>query len=839
MFARHVGLAPHVGLVRAWGIAVASRGRAAVLERGFARIAIGLGFLAWSCLLLAELGWLSGGTLLVATIGACALGCRLQLGGAGSSKSPGSAEWLSVGGLLLLLAVAVALFPAWETVLWAGDSTVYLAFAERIADSGGLLFEDALLGAIPVTVRRDVFRNRTPLDTTGAHARFPGGFLIPDIRRAEVTAGFSPLFPVLLAAAALAPGDGMFLVAPAFAVLALVAVFLLGRRLGDGRSGALAAAIAAVCLPQLWYARFSVPEMVAQLFFLAGVLLLLLARDHRAGFRVFALAGGCLLGLAAMAKVDLAVLGSVSLVAFAGWALASRGRFPRVLGWLLAGFSAVLAHLLVHYAFFPSHYADYVARRVEAALPWRGVGPGMLDLGGAATLVAIGLVAGLAVLAAVVRLRGARFPAGWRATGIVVLLGSVAAYLCVYFGSTEYRGMDAVRWLGSYLSWPVLGLALVGTAGTLRRSTRAWRMALLPIAALVVCAHYLYDPLAGGEPLWDVRRFVPVVVPAVAVLAAVAAVELVDRLPSRARAWGFGAASVAIIAAVGASSLPLLGLRAWAGASEATSRLARLFPEDAVVLVGPGLAGTHVATSLAYREGVDAVQIQAGAAGKAEGLDPLVRHLRSEGRPIYLLLEGERFSPFVPTIRLRPVHRGELAVTTLGTAAEGEPIGPVDRAVAVDVYRAAPRPPGPRIAIDVGDPTDDLVFGLSGFHAAEREAGGVRTFRWTGPTASLQVPAFVAARLWLAAPRLPGLARPEVSVAVNGEVVLAALRLPDIPVRVDIPAPPRDSVGPVEIAIASDSFVPREHGVSSDSRALGVQLFGVELEIGSTGSRLP
>ena len=76
----------------------------------------------------------------------------------------------------------------------------------------------ALLRPLLPADRAELFLNRVPLDTTGQFARFPGGFLIPDITDPTVTAGFSPLFPVLTALGhALAGPQGALVVASLFA----------------------------------------------------------------------------------------------------------------------------------------------------------------------------------------------------------------------------------------------------------------------------------------------------------------------------------------------------------------------------------------------------------------------------------------------------------------------------------------------------------------------------------------------------------------------------------------------------------------------------------------------
>ena len=110
--------------------------------------------------------------------------------------------------------------PPYETALAGGDATVYLNFGRQIAHHGALEFEDALLSSLSTDTRAELFLNRVPADVTGRFARFPGGFLIPDIATPTVTAGFSPLFPVLTALFyELFSLRGAFFVAPVFATL--------------------------------------------------------------------------------------------------------------------------------------------------------------------------------------------------------------------------------------------------------------------------------------------------------------------------------------------------------------------------------------------------------------------------------------------------------------------------------------------------------------------------------------------------------------------------------------------------------------------------------------------
>ena len=164
---------------------------------------------------------------------------------AGGGLGPARA---TAGGILLCAALFL---PPYHTETAAGDATVYLNFGRQIARHGALEFEDPLLRQLSPDSRAELFRNRVRGDRTGRFARFPGGFLIADVADPTVTAGFSPLFPVLTALGhALVPPRGALVVAPLFATLSLIGLWCVARRLGGVRAAWLAAALMDVSVPQ-------------------------------------------------------------------------------------------------------------------------------------------------------------------------------------------------------------------------------------------------------------------------------------------------------------------------------------------------------------------------------------------------------------------------------------------------------------------------------------------------------------------------------------------------------------------------------------------------------------
>ena len=336
-------------------------GGGALVERWFLRMMLVVSIVAWLALLLAEAGqfrlvpillivW-GGGLILLVFI-------RSVLAAA--------------AGILLCAMCALLLLTPYETAVAAGDASVYLNFGRQIAREGAIEFEDPLLRPLSPADRAALFRNQVPLDRTGPFARFPGGFQIPDIAEPTVTAGFSPLFPVLTALGhALGPPQLALLVAPIFAILSLIGLWCVARRLGGVTVAWITVALTAVSLPQIWFAKLSLPETVAQGFVMAGVLAWLVASSTRT--TGWAMAAGWFFGLACFAKVDLLIFMPVVLLAMVAARLLTHARrddpqiHPPILLALCATFGLFLVHNLAHYLRFDSHYWPAVESLIQTS----------------------------------------------------------------------------------------------------------------------------------------------------------------------------------------------------------------------------------------------------------------------------------------------------------------------------------------------------------------------------------------------------------------------------------------------------------------------------------------
>ena len=805
-------------------------GGAARVERWFLRVMLGVSAVAWLALLLAELGQFRVGLLwlLLATgaFGLSLLGYAFRTSPAaplaGGRLKPALA---ATAGILLCAALFL---PPYETAVAGGDATVYLNFGRQIAHHGALEFEDALLRPLSPASRAELFRNRVPLDTTGQFARFPGGFLIADIADPTVTAGFSPLFPVLTALGhALVSPRAALVVAPLFATLSLVGLWCVARRLGGVHAAWLAATLTAVSLPQIWFAKLSVPETVAQCFVMAGVLAWLVACAR--GATRWALAAGWFLGLACFAKVDLLVLLPVFLLAVVALRLLTRVRLgdsPLLLA-LFAAFGLLVVHNLVHYFLFASHYGPYVAYLIQTS--------SVLTLLRESALVQAGVIlaVGLLVVAGVVAIRRpadrwARRCWGWAAVAALVVYG------VNYVTTTTGRLDETIVWLSWYVSWPVLGLTGLGLTGLVRvrRTDAAPGLAFVGLLLGVVSLQYLYDPLETGLQMESMRRYVPVVLPLTMLFGALTVVTLLARVASARYRLGLTVTTGALLVwLVARPSLAVVGQPLWDEALAQTARVARLFPDQAVVLMSPDLASTHIPTSLAYLHDVDAILVQERNPDD-QMLRYVIRDWLARGRAVFVVVGSRDVSFFAPDLALEAVGSAHIDLRLLERTRTRVPQAVVPTPIPLQLFQVTQTAERDRTVVDVGTPADDLLYDLQGFHGPERdlEDPARGTFRWTGSQASLTLPGGQTVTLVVAGTRPPGTPPAEISVWI-GERLVAERVLGETLQTIRLDRPETGDPGPIDLTIQSTVFQPRSLGLSSDPRDLGVRLYRVAVHL--------
>ena len=327
------------------------------------------------------------------------------------------------------------------------------------------------------------------------------------------------------------------------------------------------------------------------------------------------------------------------------------------------------------------------------------------------------------------------------------------------------------------------------------------------------------------------RRYVPVVLPLTMLFAALTAVGLLARVPAaRYRAGLTLATGALLVGLVARPSLAVVGLPLWDEALAQTAQVARLFPERAVVLMSPDLAGTHIPTSLAYLHDVDTILVQERNPD-GEVLRRVIGGWLARGRTVFVVVGQQEFSFFAPDFALAAVELAHIDLYTLERTRTRAPQAVVSTPIRLQLFQVT-RTSGPaRTAIDVGTPADDLLYDLQGFHGPERDGDPARgTFRWTGPQASLTLPGGEAVTLVVAGTRPPGTPPAEISVWI-GERLVGERVLGEAPQTIRLDRPETGDPGPIDLTIQSTVFNPRSLGLSSDPRDLGVRLYRVAVEL--------
>lgn len=483
-----------------------------------------------------------------------------------------------------------------QHLLVDGDPAVYAVAGQLLAETGTL--------TLP-TEQDTVFGGVESLNFAGA------GFDAYDDDDL-VRPSFLHLLPQVLAVAAWVGGAQALLWANAVVSgFALLAVFAFGARLTGRPEWALVAMTAlALTLPQQHFSRDTFSELPAQLLVFAGLALLFDAvRSRRA---VPGLLAGLVLGVSCLARIDaFAYLIPLTMVATV-LVLAGAAR----LGAALAGGVAVGAVLgYVDLSLGSPGYLGLQSDNLDLIL---------VALAATAVVCAVALALRGRALALWDRLHGRALAAG--VTGLVVLLSLYAGLVRPYVETgrnlspdqptsvgvlQELAGQSAdplrsydelsLQWLTWYLGPVAVVLGLLAFAvlvwRTLRRqdSPEQRERALLALAFVLLFGAstvlYLWRPSIIPVHYWATRRFLPVTIPGLLVLAA----WLVPQVRGR---WRLPAGAVVTVALL---VPPLVLVQGRWGEREYVPMLdvvertcAALQPDDAVLLLG----GTALSTAL-------------------------------------------------------------------------------------------------------------------------------------------------------------------------------------------------------------------------------------------------
>lgn len=619
--------------------------------------------LAWASLALAHLGEhslpaVAGLSLLVLLVvtGIAVLAARRQ----------GLRVVADRPGLLVALgcaAVAAALtFPGFSYGVADKDPGGYVSHAIAISHTGDYSFVDPVL--------ETAAQDRTfPVQLTSPGARFAGVW-VRDSSTGLIVPQFYHLWPALLATSYDAAGRGGLLTAvPLMGVLSVLALCALLVRVGTSLLGSTGGRVAAGAgglllatnMLQVWQARYPTTEVFAQALYLGALLGVVVALQT--GWRPAAGLAGLLVGVGWLNRADglLLVLLSVGL----GAALLATRRWDSRATWFAAGLAVVAPHALVQAYDLALSYSN--ANSIPPL--WQVA---------AVTAGCFGLAAVLRLLPLHRLISHLERPHVQRNLGLLVLVGAAALMVLGYlrprllgedfmdYNGRQIRSYDEqiLARLTWFVSLPGFQLMLVGVAvAALRRWTAAAWTVLLP--TLMLFAVYGYTAKNSTRLLWWTRRYVPTVLPGIAILIALAiAFFVVWRYRGRLlTAVPAVAALVALLAFFLSQSLPLRSHDEWKGSFALTQEIADLSGgEDGVFLWEPGgccATPTQLfATPLWLQHGQISALLWSQAA-LANGLsrdEQLTAYAdRFEGQPVFVVGSGGRLPGGIDPASVEPV----------------------------------------------------------------------------------------------------------------------------------------------------------------------------------------
>jgi 4-amino-4-deoxy-L-arabinose transferase-like glycosyltransferase len=715
---------------------------------------------------------------------------------------------LVLGAILASGFVLYAAFPH-ETFYVGRDQATYANQALHIARSGELRLDWPVAIA---DLEQRLAVGRTSFAATGVY-----------VAADRLQVQFSPVLPIWLALAFSVFGiAGLQGFNAAAAALSAAVFFGVAARVGSRRVALAATALFALNPMQIWIARITLSEVLAQYWVLSGLLLMLLAR--RRAPAPHWLLGGVTLGASVLVRIDGFMLAPLG-VAFA-WLVRCVGPSePAVVRRARnVGVAALLVVLALGVPFYLLTSPIYLAAQAK----------NLWSIAGCAAIFALFWAArlGRKPLALVLQKR-----AFW----IVLAVGLAALALFAYFvrprwepfahytnpsatlyGERNHREDSFVN-LGVYVT-PLLAFAAVGGFWSLLRRTltQRFRGALLLLAILSggYALLYLYSPSISPDQPWGMRRFVPIVIPGVVLLAAdwFDRLRFVLRRPRVHLALAL-VATAGVLGYAGYRSRAGLFLREYAGAYGFVSAAADAVPPGALLLcdVSPRAFG-----HMALGRGLRSIRFSSRDPARFAAAQAIVAASVPDGEPYYVLTDNRNKLRGEKPLRAFRANLSWLRETPTAPATDIQ-----HATFNLFLYeRRGPLEEPWKYLVGLGlSPIDGVREG--GFWPVE-VADGVRT-RWTRGEAWLDVPlrkGWSPRSLELDIVGLPPTGT-WLTVRANGtEIYNALIEKAPAALSLGLPGKLRKRL---RLEFVSDTFRPSAVDGSSDDRELGVRIKGLTL----------
>nr|MBC7244967.1 glycosyltransferase family 39 protein [Chloroflexota bacterium] len=783
----------------------------------FVQLLLGVVLNSWLMLLLAELETFKLSTILLSYGLICS-----SLAWIGRQRLQKGPSWTRPSryelALVVLLFLAGILFahPA-EAMLVFDDSGIYFLGGVTLAKTGSLIVREPILASLPAQQGKQLL-----FTGPGILTRYWGQFFVWGWSRPWVMFGLLHLQYLWCGLFTLFLGTyGGLWVAPAFGLLALAGLYFLGRRLFGREVGWLAAIFLALNFAQVWHARLPLSEILTQALFIGGFYLLTLFLQKRHVWLGFG-AGVCL-GTLFLARVDALVVDILLVGLIMYWKWGNRWR---------AEYNGFAIALLTTLAYATLH--NVLAGWLYLVMLWQTGGSPTL----AKVVILLSLGSGILTLIAWLRPKVMRAFLDWSWAQAWKIFTAAFSIWVLWVGlSYLFLGnawtSQIVTWLTLY--WTPLGMFLAAVGLGLLLARHPARK-VLPIFAvgLVYLGAFSLHPMVNPVHPWAMRRFMPTVMPAMALLIAYGLVTLpirygmlryiVQLIVVSALAWSFLR-----------MDRPLLRRTEYSGVGEQIAQLAERFEKDALVLFDRGAPSLYVPQALAYLYDVYSFILQEPTPDSG-ALDPWIEYWQQKGRSVYLVITGGalEWHPSQWTFQSHGVF--DLHFAHLQRSSDGVPATFEDSVFRLDIYRIVP---SSEKSLDqettylLNMEAGEYPYLRGGFYGCETATDGM-TYRWTNGLGRIQVPKRDGAGALLRLRVAGGRPVEEVliSVVVNGTVVAeewlpAGFVFQTLEMTVPSSALGVDSQG-ATVEIKSDTWMPSTAGYPGDTRQLGVLVDWIE-----------
>jgi hypothetical protein len=456
---------------------------------------------------------------------------------------------------------------------------------------------------------------------------------------------------VMATAFALGGAGALFSTPAAMGSLAMLAMYLAIACVVRSRVLAIAATLGmAVCAPMIFVTRapFSEPFVLAAI---AMALALILGSGHPPWPTQTWILIGALIGSSMLFRLD-AQLYLIAFVLVVGYAVArcecSAVAAGAGLGAAILTAAPGIFDVRYYSGFYYSGFASS-ARRMDQALavalvlvPIAAIKPVQRA---AATMVrrlsrlsvpiAIGVVllgASLWIVRPYVQKQTGEWEPGGVYAGVVARLQQLQGEPV---DAQRNYGELSVRSLGWYLGVPLVALAVVGFGRLVHIALRSRRSNLILITAIFAIGVplYLWDPKITPHQLWATRRYVPLVIPAFVIAAAICSDWLIGYIASRRmRAICISVLAVGLILPAVVQTWPIREMNTQRTFLSAVQRLCAFTGSNGVVLE---LGSTRTVQTFRSWCGLDAGWVDASRS--AESIQALNRAAAATCRPAFVV----------------------------------------------------------------------------------------------------------------------------------------------------------------------------------------------------------